>query len=697
MRELIIFNFNLRERKILVGLVIILTILIGGCITEEIKKCPTCPKSSTKFECAEYTEERGCELAECPICPLPTGWSSCVDRSQSRTNYRCDASTDFQCLAFTEEKACVGEITKEQFEQKYSELKSKYREKLEQGYDVSEAKVIGERAIEAYNGGDYQTAHALLLMAEQALDTAEIPEEPIKQCSVCSLPSEWSVCVDGRQSRTNFRCSEETNFECAVHTEVRVCEIEPEMEWINEGPIYETSIDFYPNEKFSDLTMAIPGLKDLGIKTIWINPIWSSNEFDRCRSGYLVLDYYKINPCYGTENDLKVLVNTAHNNDMRVILTFVTTIGPFLSETHGKPADWFIQADDKDEILSLPGITVVDKIEGKYKTHYGEFVLRNGELIGVIIEGKFIMRNQPHPEWGWAVDRTNPEVINYFVDIARHYVQEYDIDGYYIDAPQNNSNSRFVSGDHTATALLRNAKKAIESIKSDAIFLPEWPGPECEKNENCDPVFDEFSEISFNWRFSGWLSDSGFDNGYLDDIINNRVASIEFVNYFETENIKHNRLRNRFMNNHDTKRVKKIFPEHNKNLAVLISTVPGVPEIWAGDELGLMGFYKNVFKIRRENVALQVGDMVDIWNGGDKTYAYMRSYRNNYVIVVLNFNSYPTASVLSLPTHNMGIVPGLEYTLLNALNEEVFIVKGADLNNYRVNIEGYGAKILILK
>jgi hypothetical protein len=237
MSELIIFKFNLRERKILVGLVIILTILIGGCITEEIKKCPTCPKSSkqsrsnykcseeTKFECAEYTEERGCELTECPMCPFPSGWSSCVDGSQDRTNYRCDASTNFQCLAFTETKACVEEVTKEQFEQKYSELKAEYREKLEQGYDVSEAKAIGERAEKAYSGGDYQTAHQLLLMAEQALNNAEIPEEPIKQCPVCSLPSEWSVCVDGRQSRSNYICSEETKFECTEVTEERFCEM----------------------------------------------------------------------------------------------------------------------------------------------------------------------------------------------------------------------------------------------------------------------------------------------------------------------------------------------------------------------------------------------------------------------------------------------------------------------------------------
>ena len=47
---------------------------------------------------------------------------------------------------------------------------------------------------------------------------------PAKECPPCPQPSAWSECIEGKQTRTNYRCSAETNYECVPYTEERACE-----------------------------------------------------------------------------------------------------------------------------------------------------------------------------------------------------------------------------------------------------------------------------------------------------------------------------------------------------------------------------------------------------------------------------------------------------------------------------------------
>ena len=55
-----------------------------------------------------------------------------------------------------------------------------------------------------------------------------------KSCPVCPSPTEWSECINGTQTRTEWTCSEETGFECKNFTRTRRCacpECPPPTEW----------------------------------------------------------------------------------------------------------------------------------------------------------------------------------------------------------------------------------------------------------------------------------------------------------------------------------------------------------------------------------------------------------------------------------------------------------------------------------
>jgi len=56
----------------------------------------------------------------------------------------------------------------------------------------------------------------------------EIPEE-VLECPVCPDPAEWSDCIDNQQTRINYRCSTETNYQCQSYTEERNCILKEEV------------------------------------------------------------------------------------------------------------------------------------------------------------------------------------------------------------------------------------------------------------------------------------------------------------------------------------------------------------------------------------------------------------------------------------------------------------------------------------
>lgn len=118
----------------------------------------------------------------------------------------------------------------------------------------------------------------------------------------------------------------------------------PEVE--ENAVIYEVNIRQYsPEGSFNAFTKDIPQLKELGVKIIWIMPIFPISETKRKATGgddskfasempaadqhkylgsyYAVSDFKKVNPEFGTVEDFRVLIKTAHENGMYVILDWV--------------------------------------------------------------------------------------------------------------------------------------------------------------------------------------------------------------------------------------------------------------------------------------------------------------------------------------------------------------------------------------
>lgn len=156
--------------------------------------------------------------------------------------------------------------------------------------------------------------------------------------------------------------------------------------------------------------------KSLGVQGIWLSPIFESLSYHK----YDATDYYKVDPTFGTEDDLKELIALCHERNVKLILDLA------INHT-AKSNQWFKnfvsahqRKDVDDEYYDF--YTWADdgtKLSGH--TYYG-IQGCNGEYY----EGNF---DSGMPELNYDNDAVRQETVN----VAKHYL-DMGIDGFRFDA-----------------------------------------------------------------------------------------------------------------------------------------------------------------------------------------------------------------------------------------------------------------------
>jgi alpha-amylase len=128
-----------------------------------------------------------------------------------------------------------------------------------------------------------------------------------------------------------------------------------QAEWWQNAVFYEIFVrSFYDTDEdgigdFNGITQKLDYLQELGITAIWLMPIHPSPSYH----GYDVLNYYNVNPEYGTMADFKRLLDEAHQRDMRIIIDLVinhtSSQHPFFIAADSDPTspyrDWYIWSE----------------------------------------------------------------------------------------------------------------------------------------------------------------------------------------------------------------------------------------------------------------------------------------------------------------------------------------------------------------
>lgn len=115
--------------------------------------------------------------------------------------------------------------------------------------------------------------------------------------------------------------------------------------WVKSGVIYEIYPRAFSKEgTFAGIEAKLPELKDLGVTILWlmpIHPVGLEHRKGTLGSSYSVRDYYGVNSEYGTLDDFKRLVASAHKLGLKVIIDMVANHTSWDSKLLRQHPDWF--------------------------------------------------------------------------------------------------------------------------------------------------------------------------------------------------------------------------------------------------------------------------------------------------------------------------------------------------------------------
>ena len=433
---------------------------------------------------------------------------------------------------------------------------------------------------------------------------------------------------------TLFSCKNETE-KTAENSKTEIAKFSPEVE--ENGIIYEVNIRQYsPEGTFNAFTKDIPQLKELGVKIIWVMPIFPISQTKRKATGgddskfasempkeeqhkylgsyYAVSDFKKVNLEFGTIEDFRNLVKTAHDNGMYVIL------------------DW------------VPNHTGWDHVWIK---EHPEFYTKNakGEIIDTI-------NPETGKSWGWSdvadLNYDNKELRKEMTSDMLHWIKNENIDGFRCDVAGN-----------VPLDFWQQAIPQLRREKNIFMLAEAWE-PELLK----DGLFD----MAYGWEAHHTMNRIAQGKNTVKEW----DAYIKKVNKdYEADDILMN-----FVDNHDENSwngtIKGRLGKGEEAMTALSYVMPGMPLIYSGNEYGLnhsLKFFEKdsipktkgkdwelrakLGKLKAENPALNGGKNKAKYSRiktDDETniLAFIREKNGKKVVYIANFSNKPINSKVAI-------------------------------------------------
>ncbi|BBY77187.1 alpha-amylase [Mycolicibacterium parafortuitum] len=266
---------------------------------------------------------------------------------------------------------------------------------------------------------------------------------------------------------------------------------------------------------------------ELGTSGLALGPVFASSTH-----GYDTTDHYRIDPRLGDDGDFDHLVAEARRRGLRILLDGVfnhvgTDFPRYRDAVEGGDTSWF-------------------------RTRGGEFVTFEGH--GGLI----------------ALNHRNSEVIDYTVDVMRHWLDR-GADGWRLDA------AYAVPDAFWAQVLPR-----VRESHPEAWFVGEV----------------------IHGDYAARVRDSGFDSVTQYELWKAIWSSINDVNFHELDwaLTRHNEFLDTFVpltfiGNHDVTRIASQLenPVHVEHALVVLLTTGGTPSVYAGDEVAYRGVKEERF------------------------------------------------------------------------------------------------------
>ena len=389
-------------------------------------------------------------------------------------------------------------------------------------------------------------------------------------------------------------------------------------------------------------------IKDLGIDVVYLTPIFKSNSCHK----YDTIDYYQVDPSFGTTEDLKELVQKSHERGMKVVLDAVYNHS-------GREFFAFQDILEKGEKSKYLDWYFIDELPPK-----GEW----GEIPNFKCFGYY--GGMP------KLNLKNPEVEKYITDVACYWIKECDIDGWRLDV-----------GDEISHFFWKNFRKAIKAVKKDMLIIGEiwhYAGDFLEGDE-----WDTVMNYPFYLNLIDLLADEKINVsqfvqnlGYLKGRLNKKCYPLMW----------------NLIDSHDTARFLHLCHDNKKKqhlAAAFQLLLPGMPMVYYGDEYAMPGandpdcrrgmywdeeyqdkemynWYKKLMQVRKTHACIVEGEMIEtIANDDEDTIVMIRKNGEETIAMLFNcgnsakeFNEYAEKHNLLTDSAFDGKVDGLDAAVI---------------------------------
>lgn len=406
-----------------------------------------------------------------------------------------------------------------------------------------------------------------------------------------------------------FSCGKTKKEETVAKVETVVEEVKKGLAPVSDvmmenAVIYEANIRQYSEEgSFKAFTKDIPVLKTLGVKVLWVMPIYpisTTKSKGSLGSYYAISDYTKVNPEFGTIEDFRELVKTAHDNGIYVVLDWVANHTGW-DHVWLKEHPEFYTKDDKGEITHTVGTDWTDVADLNYD---------------------------------------NPDMRKGMVDAMKYWVKEEGIDGFRCD----------VAG-MVPVDFWNNTVAELKKIKPVFMLAEGW------EPELMEKAFD----MGYGWDTHHVMNHIAKGENTVE-AWDKRMIQVDTM--YAKDDILMNFTSNHDENSWNGT-VRERMGDSKEMFAALSYLAPGMPLIYSGQEYDMdkrllffekdtiikkkgvfFPLYEKLGKLKNENPALHSGE-----NGAsytriktsvdDKVLAFERKKEGNKVLFVANMTKDP--------------------------------------------------------
>ena len=250
-------------------------------------------------------------------------------------------------------------------------------------------------------------------------------------------------------------------------------------EWLKKAAIYHIYPSTYMDSDgngigdLEGIRSKLDYIKSVGFNCIWLSPCFESAWED---GGYDITDFYKIDPRFGTNDDMRRLINDAHSKGIKVLLDLVaghtSDKHPWFKESakaeRNEYSDYYIWTDGKP--TKKPGPKFVDR---DYPRN-GYYIRNFFEIQPALNYGYY--KPKPNHEWEQGYDAPGPTAVRQELKKIIAYWCDMGCDGFRVDMAKS-----LVKGDNTAQeGVMRLWKEIFEWYNTkypENIMLSEWSYP----------------------------------------------------------------------------------------------------------------------------------------------------------------------------------------------------------------------------